>query len=68
MAVSGVIGALSSAGALTSNLSAAFKGLGEIASKVGGMIKDFIGNAIQWVKDKFEGFKEKWSAFTDTIS
>jgi len=35
MAVAGVIGALSSAGALTSNLSAAFKGLGEIVSKVG---------------------------------
>ena len=67
MAVAGVIGALSSAGALTSNLSAAFKGLGEIVSKVGKGISEFIGKAIQFITDKWEGFKDGFAAFTETI-
>ena len=67
MAVAGVIGALSSAGQMTSALSSAFKALTQVVSKVGKAIGEFIGKAIQFVKDKFEGFKEKFSAFTDTI-
>ena len=67
MAVAGVIGALSSAGQMTSALSSAFKGLTQIVSNVGKAIGEFLGKAIQFVKDKWEGFKEGFGAFTETI-
>ena len=67
MAVAGVIGALSSAGQMTSALSSAFKALTQIVSSVGKAIGEFIGKAIQFVKDKWGDFTAAFGTFTDTI-
>ena len=67
MAVAGVIGALSSAGQMTSALSSAFKALTQVVSKVGKAIGEFIGKAIQFVKDKWGDFTAAFGTFTDTI-
>tara|TARA_A100001201_G_scaffold1307_2_gene3355 strand:+ start:805 stop:1962 length:1158 start_codon:yes stop_codon:yes gene_type:complete len=67
MAVAGVIGALSSAGQMTSALSSAFKALTQVVSSVGKAIGEFIGKAIQFVKDKWGDFTAAFGTFTDTI-
>ena len=68
MAVAGVIGALSSAGQMTSALSSAFKGLTQIVSNVGKAIGEFLGKAIQSVKNGWEVFTKIFMGFVDSAN
>ena len=68
MAVAGVIGALSSAGQMTSALSSAFKGLTQIVSNVGKAIGEFLGKAIQSVKNGWEVFTKIFMGFMDSAN
>ena len=68
MAVAGVIGALSSAGQMTSALSSAFKALTQIVSNVGKAIGEFLGKAIQSVKNGWEVFTKIFMGFVDSAN